>query len=696
MATQLGHKADEGATAYIVSDILPPAKGGNASTQRRFSPGVAATNAAAKDLPSAPAGEETQTKLTGFANHHRIKVLDRIWQQSRQEKTQSGFLGGDSDGSSTDTDSIPEVMARPASVKETAVPLPRGPSQKSPLVPGRMPAPPQPPPPPAKLPSGVICLTQTPVPVPKIPSLASSSSSPMAADDKGVSKDQFSMLKEQVRRLTEESVQDHYRRASAAKEPSPQRPQSSSTSAEAAIKNMRKGQTTPREGCSPQFTTGSQLVANARRAAQLETSATEVVSDMTQGNDVVSNISINPLSDANTHASLLCAIDGRPYNVFPGHFSESSSYGALMPSNYTLREAPQPFWCPVRGCHRILETASSFGGHFNAKHCNSLFNDNCDGTMTLVGSYKNVSTRSPGIIVSQDPNPSDGVMKSPAASSPSCSAPPPGALVSSKPVSRPDTPTLDSSWASGPVTRRSSSRLDASLTTPVHVEEAVDAPNRSKSSSFTPTNLASGGSSTGASALSDACKYLHSFLASNQRVPEREDVRYMAKLPRRRDIPAAWIAHHSGQWLPVPYYSAALAYIVGDAIKGPGECLRNRNGRLSSMCIALPSGMPAATKRNFYKLPTCVGCFYTSFSQRQRNLCEWVGKSEDESSQNEATNGPTDSPDAEAQRETRPCSAQEDAELPRLRKRRLGAQDEGTPAVKAPRLAVEEKDKDDI
>ncbi|PHH75370.1 hypothetical protein CDD83_4409 [Cordyceps sp. RAO-2017] len=293
--------------------------------------------------------------------------------------------------------------------------------------------------------------------------------------------------------------------------------------------------------------------------------------------------------------ALVFTLDGRLYSVLNRTDAPNEpSRGAIIPTNYQLQPEPPRYICPVRDCRRLMKNMVGLGGHFNAKHSHSTFNDNRDGTLSLVSTYRNLGAFSPAIVVSQNPLPPD--------------APPP---------IEPQLPTLTA------YSKR---------------KEEVASPGLSTRSSATPALAPVVVSdipppmpaAPGDAASSDVCRYLHSFLPADQAVPRRrDDVLYMMGLPQRRTLPPMWISYHRGIALSVAFYASALAYLVGDEITGSKACKRKAlsTSRLSDRCIALPSVMPEMAKRAFHRAPTCVGCFYRNCVTRQRNDCDWVKRS---------------------------------------------------------------------
>lgn len=66
--------------------------------------------------------------------------------------------------------------------------------------------------------------------------------------------------------------------------------------------------------------------------------------------------------------------------------------GAIIPTNYRVsKKTPnRRFECPDRLCPKAFDNERSLGGHFSAAHKGNAYNDNCDGTLTKVGTYPRV------------------------------------------------------------------------------------------------------------------------------------------------------------------------------------------------------------------------------------------------------------------------------------------------------------------
>lgn len=267
--------------------------------------------------------------------------------------------------------------------------------------------------------------------------------------------------------------------------------------------------------------------------------------------------------------------------------------GALFPTNYAIRPVAPQYICPVRDCRRLMRSILALGGHFSAKHCYTKFNDNLDGTLSVVARYKNSNT-SPAIVVSRN--------------RPAPDAPP---------AVEPSLPIVTAAQ------KRRRLELGLSVSEP-STPAPVRTPLITSITSDIPTPSPPPPPKDGLP--SHVCRYLHGFLSGKQEIPSRGDVQYMIRLPKRRAMPECWIQRHQGERLVVSIYAVSLAYLVGDEVKGADACPQTyqQAGRLSSPCIVLPSAMPESLKRIFFKLPTCLGCFYRCTTMRQRNICSYT------------------------------------------------------------------------
>ncbi|KAF4816161.1 hypothetical protein CGCTS75_v012797 [Colletotrichum tropicale] len=82
-----------------------------------------------------------------------------------------------------------------------------------------------------------------------------------------------------------------------------------------------------------------------------------------------------------------------------------ASCGALLPTGYTLHSDPEyPFICPDRVCRSIFRSIQGLGKHFGARHRNTMYNDNLDGTVSAVSFFDIPgTTRASPVMVSRNP-----------------------------------------------------------------------------------------------------------------------------------------------------------------------------------------------------------------------------------------------------------------------------------------------------
>ncbi|PHH76054.1 hypothetical protein CDD80_1863 [Ophiocordyceps camponoti-rufipedis] len=268
-----------------------------------------------------------------------------------------------------------------------------------------------------------------------------------------------------------------------------------------------------------------------------------------------------------------------------------SNRSIIFPTNYQLRSEAPRYICSVRDCQTLLKSVTSLAGHFSAKHCSTTFNDNRDGTISKVGSYKN-SKLSPAVVVSRNPLPKDA----------------------EPPVS----PRTPQQWNLYNVNLSNAKRkLEKEQQLPVARAVKPTPSHAMVTSDIMPPVT------TNENPM-QTISYIQSILAPGHVVPTRPDVRAMLELPQKRSLPAAFIKFHQDATISGVIYACAVAYIIGDEVKGSKAC-RLPPSRLSDKCIALPSVLSDDAKRIFSKtLTTCVSCHYRSHVTRQRNTCDWV------------------------------------------------------------------------
>ncbi|KAI5461706.1 hypothetical protein BGZ63DRAFT_487646 [Mariannaea sp. PMI_226] len=350
----------------------------------------------------------------------------------------------------------------------------------------------------------------------------------------------------------------------------------------------------------------------ARIRAKAEPEA-RMKADLSQDNPVATS----GFNEGKSVTALIMADAERPYSMYQGPDGKAMpGRGTMFPTKYELHDLPDlPYVCPVRDCRRLFKNLNGLAGHWGAGHCGRMYNDNGDGTLSLVGTYVNKGPGgAPGIVVSQERINVD--------------APPPVA------------PSL-SYWGN---LKRMQSQSESTVQA---LKEAPSQQTRKQDDKPAWTVGRTDDDSNGtvtftrngkqphvpriSSTLSDTTgtkQYLHSLLKPEQRVFKREDVRQMIQLPRKRSLPPAWIAMYAQTELDATNYTCALAYLTGDEVTGSRACSHtNRPGRpaarLSAVCVKLSPTMTSRAHKLFFSTPTCVGCRYTSHVHRQKNNCDW-------------------------------------------------------------------------
>ncbi|KAA8632874.1 hypothetical protein SMACR_03360 [Sordaria macrospora] len=96
---------------------------------------------------------------------------------------------------------------------------------------------------------------------------------------------------------------------------------------------------------------------------------------------------IIPSSEGPAEKILVNSKSGRPYNMWPDESGELKDLmGTVLPDKWTFyTEHPTHQWiCPVRSCRWLYSARSHLANHFKMRYYGCRFNDNLDGTFTIV------------------------------------------------------------------------------------------------------------------------------------------------------------------------------------------------------------------------------------------------------------------------------------------------------------------------
>ncbi|PKS05298.1 hypothetical protein jhhlp_008670 [Lomentospora prolificans] len=101
-------------------------------------------------------------------------------------------------------------------------------------------------------------------------------------------------------------------------------------------------------------------------------------------------------------AAILLSKSKRSYCVWYDENGRAfNTGGALLPDGYKKHGDPERPWiCPIFNCSKRFRDLRALGGHFTAGHRGRLLNDNCDGTLSIVGEKWGTSS---AIVISQEP-----------------------------------------------------------------------------------------------------------------------------------------------------------------------------------------------------------------------------------------------------------------------------------------------------
>ncbi|ORY66567.1 uncharacterized protein BCR38DRAFT_430652 [Pseudomassariella vexata] len=287
---------------------------------------------------------------------------------------------------------------------------------------------------------------------------------------------------------------------------------------------------------------------------------------------------------------LYTAENGRPYTVWRQAGNEIATSGALLPTAYqplTSTHPNNPWVCPIRTCRRTFPKIASLGAHFIKLHRRENFNDNCDGTFSVVGG-RNRFGFSPAAIVSKNPlGPKE------------------------QPMPEPSLPDL----------LHQSSRASNRAVPPPH--SAMAQPAQTFSRVEDEDSQTSRGLSAEASRITSLAnwKTIQPLLKNTpfSPMPMKGYVPELLPLPRRRDIkfnPQA--LHPYAERLPQDI-SALLMQLTG--VEPPEPCVRCQHGKGPFQgCIVMSTEAPTLARQ---MVTSCANCFYKG-NQTYCNLNKWT------------------------------------------------------------------------
>ncbi|KUI58945.1 hypothetical protein VP1G_06169 [Cytospora mali] len=264
--------------------------------------------------------------------------------------------------------------------------------------------------------------------------------------------------------------------------------------------------------------------------------------------------------------------------------SFKKSGGAIFPDGYEkCTEIPKHPWvCPVRSCRLVYKTHKGLLNHFKFTHKRAMFNDNMDGTLSLVGSYtqKNKSGTSPPVVVSKRPiDPKE------------------------PPMLEPSIPKKNHG------SKVSSISLETTLTASSRKEEDISMANVEAASPellqhrSPPANTDPDGSK-------EMWEYIRPFLEVHKAIPDKNWVRHVIHLPRIREI--KWNEERNKEH---PYrdshprdITALIVYVTG--VEAPMPCSQCAGGKGPFVgCIMISSDASEESKASIL---SCANCYYHS------------------------------------------------------------------------------------
>ncbi|KAK2060639.1 hypothetical protein LY76DRAFT_634505 [Colletotrichum caudatum] len=278
-----------------------------------------------------------------------------------------------------------------------------------------------------------------------------------------------------------------------------------------------------------------------------------------------------------------------------------STSGAILPTNYYLHSDPaHPWICPVRDCRTIFNRLHALGAHFCAKHRNSTFNDNLDGTLSVVDSFKRAGAKySAPIVVAQNAlRSNEPPMPKPAL--------PAAKAVASQPQRKSPSPESQRRLVTAP-------RCSVAHKSPASHGPSLD---QNQPSQAAPVQNGT-----------ELLTYLRSHLSPAYTLPlERPDVKALLKLPRKRPLPQTWRLKYTGVGHLAPLATVALLiYLTGDeAPEACSVCHQDTNPFENYLqpCMVMADAVPSFLKEIGNK--ACASCQWRSNFRREKNNCSFL------------------------------------------------------------------------
>lgn len=252
------------------------------------------------------------------------------------------------------------------------------------------------------------------------------------------------------------------------------------------------------------------------------------------------------------------------------------SGGVLFPGGYQkCTTIPgHPWLCPVRCCRLVYKTYRGLLGHFKFKHKKVMFNDNMDGTLTLVGTYsrKSETGSSAPVVISRRPvDPKELPMPKP-----------------SIPLS-----TYEA--------KKVSTSVETALGASSRHENSVVLTDLDLVSPDPPASKDPGGSE-------EMWKYIRPFLTVHTSMPAINWVRHVIHLPRIRDIEwnEEWSKGHPFRDSHPRDVTALIVQVTGvEAAQPCSYCAKGRGPFKGCITIS-----PDASEDSRASILSCANCYY--------------------------------------------------------------------------------------
>ncbi|KAI5927521.1 hypothetical protein F4810DRAFT_648170 [Camillea tinctor] len=278
--------------------------------------------------------------------------------------------------------------------------------------------------------------------------------------------------------------------------------------------------------------------------------------------------------------------------------------GALMPRYYQQHDDPDHPWvCPIRSCRYCFRTLWGLGGHFNRLHRGCDFNDNLDGTLSIVKTRSGLGVLRSKVVSKRPLDPNEPPMVEP-------QLPPMAAYKISK-AAQARARAQARTQASHKETRSKDAPVPKPSQTPRELPTVSTALTVNEPTvTFEPHQL-------------ELWNFIHPLLKHTPKfpIPVFAHIPDVLTLPRVRDIEYNPLA-------PFPYQERKLQDITAmivqaTGVEPPQTCSRCKSGKgIFKGCYVVSPDAPLLARQG---IKSCANCYY-KLQYGQCDLRKWHNK----------------------------------------------------------------------